>query len=206
LQDSNREESDYRLPVWKTASVSNNQPRYIRSPFLGKFSRFHRQIISFDETCESVNSTAEEIEQPSVFNNQVDQIERVLESSSEVGAAYVSAENELESSITGELGQPPTHDKQLKLEVGLEVESEMDSGYEATVIFEPCGNEPVLEVRMDVDIDIQNRIQALEERIFRLENEINRLEEINQKSKRGVIPLDGSMVFSQCGCTACSVE
>ncbi|MDD3363425.1 MAG: hypothetical protein PHZ03_00430 [Syntrophomonas sp.] len=232
MQDSSRPESDFKLPVWKTASVSDNQPKYIRSPFSGNFGRFHRQIISFDETDANVNSKAGELDRPLVY---VDQVESRMEVSSEITVPYELGENELINHVSGESNQPPIHGELLTLEVESEfepgenelknniigelnqalmpdklpgeVELEMDSDYEATVVFEPCGNEHGLEVGLDMDIDIQNRIQALEERILRLESEIQRLEEINQSSKnRGIIRLDGSMMTSACGCNVCSVE
>jgi len=201
LQGSSKQDADYMQPVWKTASVSNTQPKYIRSPFLGNFSRIHRQTILFDETDANESSKVGELDQPSVYDNQV---ESGMESSSEITAAYEPGENNLKESITGEeLDQTLMDDKLL----ALEVELEMESGYEATVIFEPCGDEPGLEVALELDMDIQNRIQALEERILRLESEIQRLEEVNQNSKnRGIIRLDGSMVTSACGCSICSVE
>ena len=247
MQDSSRQESDYRLPVFKTASVSNTHPKYIRSPFSGNFSRIHRQIISFDKTNANESSKAGELDQPLVYDNQV---ESRMEFSSAITAAYEPGENELKYYVAGESNQPPMHDELLASEVelemeldvnsdyefsaefepgenelenniireleqplihdellALEVELEMNSDYEATVVFEPCGNEPGLEVELEMDVDIQNRIQALEERVLQLESEIQRLEETNQKSKnRGIIPLNGSMITSACDCGVCYVE
>ena len=243
MQGSSKQDADYMQPVWKTASVSNTHPKYIRSPFSGNFSHIHRQTILFDETDANESSKVGELDQPSVYDNQV---ESGMESSSEITAAYEPGENHLKESIIGESNQTPIHDELLALDLelevnsdyevtaefepgknelknniireldqtlmddkllALEVELEMESGYEATVIFEPCGDEPGLEVELELDMDIQNRIQALEERILRLESEIQRLEEINQNSKdRGIIRLDGSMVTSACGCSVCSVE
>lgn len=82
----------------------------------------------------------------------------------------------------------------------LEVEETMESRTQSTILFDPCEN---TNLELLANTEMQNRINSLEERILRLENEISKLEEINKNLKsRDIIPLHGSMAIEPCcGCT-----
>jgi hypothetical protein len=55
-----------------------------------------------------------------------------------------------------------------------------------------------LEVGLEMDMDIQNRIQVLEERVLQLESEIQRL--MKKSKKRGNTRVEGGILTSSCGC------
>lgn len=199
MEGSNRQNPGYGLPAWKIVTISNNHSRRIDNLYYNNYGRNHRQNILFDETYANKKLNAAKIKQPPVPENQSNW---AMESSSDFSATI---ENDPEHYVARELDHRSTmHDNQLEL--GLEVKLEMNSDNETAVIFEPCGSEPELEVGPEMEIETLNRIQALEERLMQLESEIQQLKELNQKSKRGIIPLNGDMVAIPCGCKSCSTE
>lgn len=197
MQDGNKQESDSKKPVWKTASLSEIKPQYIRSPFVNNLSRLHRHIISFDKPGENEEATAASFESPPALDKPTGLTAASLDILQEV---YLSMQNRPDASGTEVGKQPVPHDRRLEMEV----ESQMNSEYDETVIFEPCEK----GYGVEKELCINNRIYALEERISRLEHEIARLEEIVYKhtKNRGIIRLDGSITTSACGCSVCSVE
>ncbi|MDD4592735.1 MAG: hypothetical protein PHG06_20265 [Parabacteroides sp.] len=54
------------------------------------------------------------------------------------------------------------------------------------------------EVGLEMDMDVQNRIQVLEERVLQLESEIQRL--MKKSKKRGNTRVEGGIITSSCGC------